>query len=252
MSELILSERPRSGVLLLTLNRPEKRNALNKALLSDLAAILDSAAAESDIVCVVLTGSPQQFSAGADISEMLERGVDAIDDPVRQGAWQRIEAFPKPLIAAVEGYAFGGGHELAMVADYVIAASDSRFGQPEINLGILPGDGATQRIPRSVGKSMAMRMMLTGQPITAEEALRAGLVAVLTSPGKAVQQALDDAELIASKHPVGLALAKQAVQDAFEIPLSAGLQSERRAIRLAFAKGAHQDGMNAFLSKKKK
>lgn len=251
MADLVLVTRPDDGILLLTLNRPEKRNALSKALLAALADALDLARDQDSVRCAVITGGPKQFSAGADIGEMMARGVDAIDDPGRQGAWRRIEGFPKPLIAAVEGYAFGGGHELAMVADYIVAARDARFGQPEINLGILPGDGATQRIPRAGGKALAMRMMLTGQPIGAEDAFRAGLVAVLTEPGAAVQASLEDAALIAGRNPIGAALAKQAVQDAFELPLAAGLAAERRAIRLAFAKGAHEDGMAAFLNKGK-
>ena len=189
MGELIRQSTPHDGVLLLTLNRPEKRNALSLALLMDLAAALDRAAGDEAVRCAVLAGDDRAFSAGADISEMVERGLAAIEDPRRKAAWHAVETFAKPLVAAVEGFAFGGGHELSMLADIVVAGPAARFGQPEINIGVLPGDGGTQRVTRVTGKSLAMKMILTGEPIDAETALGAGLIAEVVPNGTALDRA---------------------------------------------------------------
>ncbi|MBL28375.1 MAG: 2,3-dehydroadipyl-CoA hydratase [Rhodospirillaceae bacterium] len=247
---LVLSSRPSEGVTLLQLNRPEKRNALSSGLIGAIAAELTAAADDAETRCVVLTGNDKAFSAGADIKEMVERGVDALKDKKRHQDWATIQSFPKPLIAAVEGFAFGGGHELAMLTDIVVAADNARFGQPEINIGILPGDGATQRIPRSVGKSLAMKMILTGEPIDAETAFAAGLLAELTAPGKALDRALEIAAVIASKGPVATRLAKAAVLKAYEIPLEEGLTFEREAVFTAFETEDQTEGMTAFLEKR--
>ena len=160
--DLILSTTPGPHVLQLTLNRASKRNALNNDLIADLAAACREAALDDDVRCVVICGSDAFFSAGADIKEMQQRGFEAIDNAARRSAWRDISNFPKPLVAAVEGVCFGGGHELALLADIVIAGEGAVFGQPEINIGILPGDGATQRLTRVAGKSLAMLMILTG------------------------------------------------------------------------------------------
>ena len=247
---LVLNSRPSDGVTLLQLNRPEKRNALSSGLIGAIAAELAAAAEDAGTRCVVLTGNEKAFSAGADIKEMVERGVDALKDRKRHQDWAAIQNFAKPMIAAVEGFAFGGGHELAMLADIVIAADDARFGQPEINIGILPGDGATQRIPRSVGKSLAMKMILTGEPIDARTALAAGLLAEVTEPGKALDRALALAAVIASKGPVAARLAKAAVLHAYESTLEEGLRFEREAVFTAFDTEDQTEGMTAFLEKR--
>ncbi|MFQ5773548.1 MAG: enoyl-CoA hydratase-related protein [Kiloniellaceae bacterium] len=250
MGELILRAAPRPGVLLLTLNRPDKRNALSAALLIELAQVLDGAAADEAVRCAVLAGDERAFSAGADITEMVERGLAAIEDTRRQRAWRAIETFAKPLVAAVQGFAFGGGHELAMLADIVIAGEHARFGQPEINIGVMPGDGGTQRITRVAGKSLAMKMILTGEPIDAEAALRAGLVAEVVAHGRVLDRALEIAQAIAEKPPITLRLAKQAVLAAYDTPLAAGLREERQAIALAFGTEDRAEGMKAFLEKR--
>jgi enoyl-CoA hydratase len=241
MSQTILRATPRPGVLHLTLNRPEKRNALNVEMLGALAAALEAASAEPAVRCVVLSG---------DITEMVEGGLAVLESEARDGAWKTIEGFPKPLVAAVVGFAYGGGHELAMLCDIVIAGENARFGQPEINIGILPGDGATQRIPRSVGKSLAMKLILSGEPIDAATALAAGLVAEVVPHEAVLNRALDLAAKIAEKSPVALQLAKQAVLAAYDSSLSEGLKEERRILARAFATEDREEGMKAFLEKR--
>jgi enoyl-CoA hydratase len=250
VAELVVRSLHADHVLQLALNRPEKRNALSNALIVKLAELLDDAAVDPAIRCVVLCGTREVFSAGADIGEMRDRGFEAIDNPARQGAWNRIAAFPKPLIAAVEGIAFGGGHELALLADFVVAGSSARFAQPEINIGILPGDGATQRLTRIAGRPLSMMMVLTGEPIDAATALRAGLVAEVIDAGGALARALDLAGRIACKSPAAARLAKEAVRAAYETTLTAGLQAERRAIRHAFSLPDYKEGMAAFFEKR--
>jgi enoyl-CoA hydratase len=200
---------------------------------------------------VVITGDERAFSAGADINDQLERGLDSVFSDERLGAWRTVERFPKPLVAAVEGYALGGGCELALLADIVVAGETARFGQPEINIGIMPGDGATQRLARSVGKSMAMKMILSGEMIGADEAKEIGLVAEVTAAGKATERALDLAAGIAEKSPIALRLAKEAVLTAFETPLATGLEIERRNLALAFNSDDQKEGMRAFVEKRK-
>lgn len=250
MADFIATSSPRPGVQLIRLNRPRQLNALSGALLIELATALGRAEGDRDVRCVVLTGNDKAFSAGADIKEMVAKGLEAIEDRARQTAWRAIESFQKPLIAAVTGIAFGGGHELVMLADIVVAAEDARFAQPEINIGILPGDGATQRLTRVIGKSMAMKLVLTGEAIDAPTALRLGLVAEVVPAGETLERALALAETIAAKPPVALRLAKQAVLAAYETTLSAGLESERQAIRLAFNTADREEGMRAFVEKR--
>ena len=246
----ILVEPRAAGVLLVTLNRPQQLNALSGALIEALGQTLFDAAADRNVRCVVLTGSERVFSAGADIKEMASRGIAAIDYPARQEAWRRIERFPKPLAAAVEGLCLGGGHELALLADIIIAGETARFGQPEITIGILPGDGATQRIARVAGKSLAMKMILGGETIDAAGALAAGLIAEAVPAGKALARALEIAGKIAEMPPIAAQLAKQAVLAAYESPLSQGLAAERQAIRLAFHTADQKEGMAAFIEKR--
>jgi enoyl-CoA hydratase len=249
-SDLVLSTVPSPHVLQLTLNRPSKRNALSNELIAALAACLRAAALNNDVRCVVLTGADTFFSAGADIKEMQQRGFEAIDNPARRSGWKDIANFPKPLIAAVEGICFGGGHELAMLADIIIAGETATFGQPEINIGILPGDGATQRLTRASGKSLAMMMILTGEPITAQTALRAGLIAQVVEAGQAGMKGLAIAQSIAQKPPRSAELAKAAVLAAFQTTLDSGLEFERQAIRHAFTTEDQSEGMNAFFEKR--
>lgn len=249
-SDLVLSSSPRPHVQLLTLNRVSKRNALSNELIAELAATCRNAALDDDIRCVVLCGSDTFFSAGADIKEMQQRGFEAIDNAARRSAWRDITNLPKPLVAAVEGICFGGGHELALMADIVIAGEGAVFGQPEINIGILPGDGATQRLTRVAGKSLAMLMILTGESVSARTALQAGLVAEVTGNGSAQARALEIAELIARKPPRSAELAKAAVLAAYQTTLDAGLEFERQAIRHAFTTSDQREGMNAFFEKR--
>ncbi len=238
------------NVLLLTLNRPRQRNALNNAMIAELGALFEQASNEDTIRCVVLTGGHDFFAAGADLKEMHEQGFSAIDNSTRRTAWRAIERFPKPLIAAVEGYAFGGGCELAMLSDIVIAGRGARFAQPEIKLGILPGDGATQRLTRIVGKPLAMRMILTGEPIDAATALTAGLISDIVEDGTVLECALEMARTIAGNPPAAARLAKEAVLSSYETMLSAGLDVERAAIRLAFTTADQKEGMDAFLARR--
>lgn len=249
-TRLILEKVRAPHVLQLTLNRIEKRNALSNALIAELAAVLDAAAANDDVRAVVLCGREDFFSAGADIKEMQQRGFEAIDNPSRCRAWDGIANFPKPLIAAIDGIAFGGGHELALLADIVIAGKGAKFAQPEISLGILPGDGATQRLARIAGKSLTMLMVLTGEPIDAATALRAGLVAEVVEDNRALDRALDIARIIAGKSPIAARLAKEAVLAANETTLSAGLAVERQAIRHSFTTQDQREGMAAFFEKR--
>ncbi|MEY9590876.1 enoyl-CoA hydratase [Bradyrhizobium yuanmingense] len=247
---LIVVERPDPGVVLLRLNRPKQRNALSAALLGQLADALRAARSDEAVRCVVLTGDEGGFSAGADIKEMQQHGFEALSDPARQHAWDSIAAFPKPLIAAVRGVCLGGGLELAMLADILLVAEGSVLAQPEITIGIMPGDGATQRLTRSIGKSLAMQMVLTGEPISAERALAAGLASEMLPASELVERALAIARVISKRAPIAAQLAKESIQAAYETPLSAGLAIERRAIRYAFTTNDQKEGMAAFVEKR--
>jgi enoyl-CoA hydratase len=239
------------GVTLVTLNRPVKLNALSVALTCELADALDAARDDTGVRCVVLTGNERSFSAGADIADQQTYGADAVFGRKRLDAWDAIQNFPKPLVAAVNGYALGGGNELAMLTDIIIAGDTARFGQPEINIGILPGDGATQRLVRAVGKAAAMKMILTGEMIDAEAALRMGLVAEVVPAAQTLARAIEIAARIAEKSPIAAKLAKEAVLMAFETSLASGLNFERRNLRTAFDSADRKEGMAAFLEKRK-
>ncbi|WP_285961709.1 2,3-dehydroadipyl-CoA hydratase PaaF [Pseudomonas tohonis] len=241
---------PDRGVRLITLQRPEALNALNTQLLGELALELDDAERDPQTRVVVLTGSRKAFAAGADINEMAERDLVGILDDPRQAHWQRIARFPKPLIAAVNGFALGGGCELAMHADILIAGEDARFGQPEINLGIMPGAGGTQRLLRAVGKSLAMQMVLSGEAIDARHAMRAGLVSEVTQPEFTVERALAIARVIASKAPLALRLAKEALLKAEDTDLATGLRFERHAFTLLAGTADRAEGLAAFREKR--
>ncbi|WP_235012204.1 enoyl-CoA hydratase-related protein [Caballeronia catudaia] len=242
--------RPTGGVALINLNRPAQRNALSTTLLREVADVMLQAQADPAVKVVVLTGKEKFFSAGADIKEMHAGGFEALNNPSRQTSWDAIAGFRKPMIAAVQGVCFGGGLEFAMLADVIIAGQTAKFGQPEITIGILPGDGATQRLTRVVGKSLAMQMILSGEPISSEVALRAGLVSEMIPDGEVVERAISLATVFATRAPLALQLAKEAVLAAYETSLSAGLAVERRAIRYAFTTQDQREGMAAFIEKR--
>ena len=239
------------GVRLITLQRPEALNALNTQLLFELAAELDAAEQDADTRAVVITGSRRAFAAGADIKEMAERDLVGILEDPRLAHWQRIARFSKPLIAAVNGFALGGGCELAMHADILIAGEDAQFGQPEINLAIMPGAGGTQRLLRAVGKSLAMQMVLTGEPIGARRALAAGLVSEITQPELTVERAVAIARKIAEKAPLAVRLAKEALLKAEDTDLASGLRFERHAFTLLAGTEDRNEGIRAFQEKRK-
>ena len=250
MQDIVIKSIPKTKVMQLSLNRPRQRNALSNEMIARLAGMLEEEWDSDEVRCCILVGGDNVFSAGADIKEMEADGITAINNVERKKNWRIIEQYPKPIVAAVEGYAFGGGHELALMADIIVAAEDARFGQPEISLGILPGDGATQRLTRVAGKSLAMEMMLSGDPITAQTAQAAGLVSCVVPPGDALEKALDLATGIAQKSPIAVRLVKTAIKSAYETSLSAGLDVERQAIQQAFAEGSHVEPMRRFLNKK--
>ena len=247
----IIVSQPQEGVLTITLNRPEVRNALRTRMLGELAETLSSAARDEAVRCVLLTGSRDAFAAGADVKEMAALDAVGLWKDARPAHWRVIRSFPKPIVAAVDGFCLGGGFELAMHADILIAGRDARFGQPEINLGIIPGAGGTQRLVRTVGKSLAMRMILTGDPIGAELALESGLVAEVTEPELTVKTAMELALNIAAKPPIAARLAKEAVLRAFETPLEQGLEFERKSFLFLAATDDRNEGINAFLEKRK-
>ena len=250
MPSNLIVQAPADGVRLITLHRPQALNALNTALLEELAAELHAADQDPQIRAVVITGSRKAFAAGADINEMAQRDLVGILDDPRVLHWQRIAGFGKPLIAAVNGFALGGGCELVMCADIVIAGSDARFGQPEINLGILPGAGGTQRLLRAVGKPLAMQMVLGGEAIGARHALQAGLVSEVTEPELTVERALQVAVAIAAKAPLAVRLAKEALLKAQDMDLASGLRFERHAFTLLAGTADRNEGIRAFQEKR--
>lgn len=248
MNALIVSRHDR--VLQLTLNRPAARNALNNALLAQLASELETAASDSSISVCVITGNERFFAAGADLNEMAEKDLPATLNDARVHLWARINAFNKPLIAAVNGYALGAGCELALLCDVVIAGDNARFGLPEITLGIMPGAGGTQRLIRSVGKSLATKMVLTGESITAQQALQSGLVSDVYPAALTLEYALQQAALMARHSPLALQAAKQALRQSQEVPLQAGLAQERQLFTLLSATEDRREGIDAFLQKR--
>ena len=247
---LVLRQIAAPGVLVLTLNRPAKANSLSAELLTLLVGHLDDARHDDAIACVVLTGSSRVFSAGSDISGMAHQGVDWYVAQDRLDRWALIQDFPKPLIAAVNGHALGGGCELSMLCDIIIAGDNAQFRQAEIGIGLIPGDGGTQRLPRAVGKSLAMQMILTGQPIDAQRALQAGLVSEIVPQDRTVARAVEIGTQIAAHAPQSVQLAKRATRAAFELPLSEGLLFERARVQDVFATEDSHEGLQAFLEKR--
>jgi enoyl-CoA hydratase len=238
-------------VLLIRLNRPEALNALNNTLLSELITALAAAEADPEVRAVVLTGSEKAFAAGADVREMAGKSfAEAFGQDLYARATASITALRKPLLAAVSGYCLGGGCELAMLCDLIFCSETAKFGQPEINLGIIPGMGGSQRLTRAVGKAKAMDMVLTGRMMDAAEAERAGLVARVLPPADLVPEALKAAAAIAAKSALSVLAAKESVNRAFETPLSEGLLHERRLFHALFATEDQKEGMAAFLEKR--
>lgn len=251
MPENILLESPFDGVRVIRLNRPKVLNALNSATIAEIAAALEAFATDEAVRVVVLTGSDRAFAAGADIAEMSGIGVTEMLTQNRHANWLQIAAFPKPLIAAVAGVALGGGLELAMICDIVIAAENARFGQPEINLGIIPGAGGTQRLTHAVGKSLAMEMVLNARMLSAEEALKAGLVSSVYPPEVLLHHTLGLAKQIAARAPLAIRAAKASVNAAFEQGLQQGLSTERQNFALLFGTQDQKEGMQAFIEKRR-
>ncbi|HEX2529202.1 MAG TPA: enoyl-CoA hydratase [Geminicoccus sp.] len=247
--ENILVER-RETVGLITLNRPKALNALNSELIAELNAALDAFDADPGIGATVLTGSEKAFAAGADVKQMAAMDFSAAYESDFIAAWARIAEKRKPIIAAVAGFALGGGCELAMMCDIIVAGDNARFGQPEINLGTLPGAGGTQRLVRAVGKAKAMDMILTGRMMDAGEAERAGLVTSVVPTGQLLDEAVRIASVIASKSRPAVRMAKEAVNAAFETGLTDGLRFERRAFYASFATEDRSEGMSAFVDKR--
>ncbi len=251
MPETILVE-THGRVGLIRLNRPQALNALCDQLMSELGTQLLAFDADSAIGAIVLTGSEKAFAAGADIKEMKERSYPAVfmDDFIGN-TWETVLRVRKPVIAAVAGFALGGGCELAMMCDMIVAAETARFGQPEINLGVIPGAGGSQRLTRSVGKSKAMDLILTGRMMDAAEAERCNLVSRVFPADQLVSEALKIAEKIASMSPVAAVMAKEAVNRAYETTLHEGVRAERRLFLSLFGTADQREGMAAFAEKRK-
>ena len=249
--ETILVE-TRGRVGLLTLNRPQALNALNAQLTREVAAALAAFEADADVGCVVLTGSSRAFAAGADIKEMAPQSyMDVFKGDLFAAFEHAVSAFRKPLIAAVAGHALGGGCELAMLCDFIIAADNAKFGQPEINLGVMPGIGGSQRLTRFVGKSKAMDMCLTGRTMDAAEAERSGLVSRVVPVEALLDEALKAAEKIAAQSlPIAM-MTKESVNRAYETTLAEGVRFERRLFHAMFATADQKEGMAAFVEKRK-
>ena len=237
---------------IVTLNRPKALNALNDQLMDELGAALKAFDADPAIGCIIVTGSERAFAAGADIAAMAKYSfVDVYGGDYITRNWETIRSIRKPVIAAVSGFALGGGCELAMMCDYIIAADNAKFGQPEIKIGVIPGAGGTQRLPRAVGKSKAMDMALTGRMMNAEEAERAGLVSRVVAVDKLQEEALGAALIISDFSQIAVMAAKESVNRAFEGTLADGVMFERRLFHSLFATSDQKEGMDAFVNKRK-
>jgi enoyl-CoA hydratase len=235
---------------LIRLNRPRQLNALNGEVMDQLCDALETLDRDEAIRCLVVTGNERAFAAGADIAEMATATPIDMLRTNRIAQWDRVRRISKPVIAAVSGWCLGGGCELAMALDLIVAGESARFGQPEINLGVIPGAGGTQRLTRAIGKGPAMEMVLTGEPIDAHEALRLGLVSRVVPDELVVEDALTLAASIATKSPLALRLAKEAVNVAYEMSLTDALAHERRLFYLLFASEDQKEGMAAFVEKR--
>jgi enoyl-CoA hydratase/carnithine racemase len=239
------------AVGIVTLARPEARNALSPQLMEELAAAIEAFDSDEQVNCIVLAGSDEVFAAGADIKAMAERSFQEVLNASTMSFWQRIAACRTPTIAAVSGFALGGGCELALLCDMIVASETAEFGQPEITLGIIPGGGGTQRLARVIGKQRTMELVLTGRRIEAKQALQLGLVNMVTEKRKWLEEAVSLAQVVARRPPIAAKLAKQAVLAADEMTLTAGLAHERRLYELAMATEDRIEGMQAFVEKRR-
>lgn len=251
MAEVVLVERPSEGVALLRINRPEARNALNMEVRRLLAQRMAEVADDEAVRCIVLTGNEKAFAAGADIKEMANAGTIEMLQRGTLKLWRSIAACPKPVIAAVNGFALGGGCELAMTCDIIIAGESAKFGQPEVKIGIIPGGGGTQRLARAVGKYKAMRYVLTGDIMSARDAYEMGLVSELVADAQVEQRAIDMAKQIAELSPLAMEQAKEAVLRGMDASLDTGLALETKAIQILFSSQDQKEGMAAFIEKRK-
>ncbi len=247
--EMILVEK-RERVGLITLNRPKSLNALNRQLAEETLNALQKFDADDAIGAIVITGNPRAFAAGADIEEMAEKGFTEFYMDDFLSPWDEVSNISKPIIAAVSGFALGGGCELALLCDFIIASEDAQFGQPEIKLGILPGIGGSQRWARSAGKALAMDVALTGRHVDAHEAKAAGIVARVVPQEDLLQVTLEAAHTIAGYNAPAVKMTKSAVNSSFEVPLSAALKTERLFFQAAFATDGQKEGMSAFVKKR--
>jgi enoyl-CoA hydratase/carnithine racemase len=246
----VLAERD-GAVAIARLNRPDARNALSADLMQQLAALLEQWDADPEVCCIVIAGGDEYFAAGADLRAMAERSFQDVLVTPTAGFWPGIAAVRTPLIAAVSGYALGGGCELALACDMIVASETAEFGQPEITLAIIPGGGGTQRLARSVGKARAMELVLTGRRFGAEEAREMGLVNKVTKEREWLEQAMELAQVVARRPPLAARLAKEAILTAEETGLTAGVEAERRLFGVAMATEDRVEAMQAFLEKRK-
>jgi enoyl-CoA hydratase/carnithine racemase len=249
--DTLLIERPSDDIVVFRLNRPQVRNALNLELRARLADEVTRHAADAAIRCLIITGSDAVFAAGADISEMAEAGPVEVMARNLQKYWRAIMDCPKPVIAAIEGFALGGGLELALCADIIVAAEGARLGLPEVKVGILPGGGGTQKLARLVGRQRAMLLLLTGRMFGAAEALSMGVISEVAPTGQALARALEIAREIAAMPPIAVMQIKEIVNAGLNAPLDTALMLERKALQLLFATSDQKEGMRAFLAKRK-
>ncbi len=251
MSDELILTRVEEGVGIAQLNRPKALNALNRALMTLLMDTLEAFDADPEIGCMIVTGNAKAFAAGADIKEMANATpVDMLNNPFID-QWDRLTKISKPVIAAVSGYALGGGCELAMACDMIVASESAKFGQPEINLGIIPGAGGTQRLTLAVGKALAMEMILNGRYLSAAEAENFGLANKIVPTETYLEDTIAFAAEIAARAPVAIRLAKEAINAVYETPLHAGLDHERKLFYMLFSTEDQQEGMDAFINKRK-
>ena len=251
MEHLIVNEQHEPNVALIQINRPKELNALNPVLMADLRDTLQYLDKKDNVRAIVITGSERAFAAGADIKEMSEKSALEMQAADQFSTWDQIRRTKKPLIAAVSGFCLGGGCELAMTCDMIVASETAMFGQPEIKLGVMPGAGGTQRLTRAIGKPMAMEMVLTGKLISADEALSLRLINKVVPIEMYLREALALAQEIASMSPIAAQLAKEAVNRAFDTHLDDGLQFERKNFYLCFSSEDQKEGMRAFIEKRK-
>jgi len=250
-SDVVLVERPSNDIVVFKINRPQVRNALNLAVRTRLSEEVGRHAADPAIRCLIITGNEAAFAAGADIAEMADAGPVEVMARNVQKYWRTITDCPKPVIAAVEGFALGGGLELALCADIVVAGEGAKLGLPEVKVGILPGGGGTQRLARLVGSKRAMLLMLTGKMFGASEALAMGVISELAPTGKALERALEIAREIAVMPPISVQQIKEIVHAGLNAPLETALMLERKAFQLQFATSDQKEGMRAFMEKRK-